>query len=562
VTSPVTRSGQEAWLDRLWLLAVVCASSAWCLSASRALGPTFDEPFYLQSGLDAWRTGSYSRLLRAGSMPLPIDVATLPAYLYERWRGTPLDLPADLPAILNWARSASLVFWALLLIYTQAAARRLAGPWAGRLAVALVAVEPVLLGHAALATTDVAVTACLVAMTFHFAGGRGQGAWRRVGIPGLWYGAALLAKATTVLFGPMCLLGVEAARVLASRSNAATGEAPPSMNRFVRDCGAIFAIGFVVTLLYCGSDWRTEPSFVEWADGLPAGSTTDGARWFANHLRIFPNGGEGLVRQIKHGVNGHGGGAYLFGEVRKTFWYYFPVALSIKAGLPLLAMPLLVAATQFRALANWAVIVSGCLLVASLVSHVQIGVRFFLPLIAFALVGLSASLVETCRSQGRRVGALLTAVAVAGVLWNAGAAASVWPHGLCYANPLWGGPDRSIYLLSDSNCDWGQGVPDLARWHGEHGAPPLAVWYFGTDPAMLALPFQLVGFDAAALDSDEDILARLRGRHLAVSATLLYGTSLNEGQRRAAQFLRTQPPAGRTMTFVIFDFTGRSAAAR
>jgi hypothetical protein len=546
----MTSPRQAAWVDRLWLLAVVCASSIWCLSAARAMGPTFDELFYMQSGLDAWRTGSYAAMLARGTMPLAVDVATLPAYAYERWRGTTLDVSTDLPTILFWARSASLVFWAVLLIYTQAAARRLAGPWAGRLAVALVAVEPVLLGHAALATTDVAVTACLVALTFHFAGNRGQSAWRRVGIPGLWYGAALLAKASTVLFGPLCLIGV------------AVGHVHLTLHRFARDCAAIFSIGLGITLLYCGSDWRTEPSFVAWAETLPPGGAAESMRWFATHLRIFPNGAEGLVRQIGHGLRGHSGGAYLLGEVRESFWYYFPAALSMKVGLPLLAVPLLIVAARLRALANWANLVAAGLLLASLVSLVQIGVRLFLPVIAFSAIGSSVSLVHACRAHGRRIRALLAAAGFASVCWNAGAAVAVWPHGLCYVNPLWGGSDQSIYLLSDSNCDWGQGVPDLAAWHRDHGAPPLAIWYFGTDPALPALPFQPVRFHALTINNNEDILAPLRGRYLAVSATLLYGTLMNESHRRAAQFLQTQPPAGRTMTFVIFNFTDRSPVPR
>ena len=45
-------------------------------------------------------------------------------------------------------------------------------------AVALLACEPVLLGHAALATTDIAVAACLLALAFEFHAGRG-GRWPR-----------------------------------------------------------------------------------------------------------------------------------------------------------------------------------------------------------------------------------------------------------------------------------------------------------------------------------------------------------------------------------------------
>ncbi len=560
VASPVLR--REAWFDRLWLLAAVLASSVWCLSEARALGPTFDEPFYMQSGLDAWRTGSYAELLRHGAMPLSVDVATLPAYVYERWSGTQLDVVRDLPRILEWARSASLVFWVLLLVYTFAAAQRLAGSWAGRLAVALVAVEPVLLGHAALANADVPVTACLVALTYHFAVGRDQGFWRRVGIPGLWYGAALLAKASTVMLGPVCLVGVEVARALAPAKSAAAPPVPPTVKRFVRDWAAMAAIALGITFVYCGSDWRAEPSFVAWANTLPASRSAEVWRSIATHLRIFPNGGDGLVRQIRHGLLGHGGGAYLLGEVRKSFWYYFPIALSMKVGLPLLALPVLIAATRLRALLNWPNTVAAALLVASLMSRVQIGVRFYLPVIAFAAIGLSASLVEAGRSRGRGTRALLAGAAGAGVIWNLGATAAVGPQALCYTNPLWGGSNQSIVLLSDSNCDWGQGVPDLVAWYRNHGAPPLDVWYFGTDPAMETLPFRQVPLHRLALNTDDDILAAVGGHYLAVSGTLLHGTITNDSQRRAVQYLLRQQPAGRTMTFVIYDFTGRSSVSR
>lgn len=542
--------GRERWFDRAWLVAVVCASSVWCLSAARALGPTFDEPFYLESGLDAWRTGSSSALLTHGTMPLAVGVATLPAYVSERWSGTHLDATSDLPTILRWGRTATLVFWVLLLVYVYAAARRLAGPWAGNLAVGLVGAEPVLLGHAALATTDVAVTACLVALTLHFADGRDRSPWRRVGLPGVWCGAALLAKASTILFGPLCLIGVEMAR------------GSFSARRFIRDSAAIAGIGLVIALIYCGSDWRAEPSFVEWTDTLPHGETGDLMRWTASHLRIFPNAVEGLVRQIGHGLRGHGSGAYLLGEVRESFWYYFPAALSMKVGLGLVAALLFAAAARARTLVNWPTIVAAALLLGSLGSRVQIGVRFYLPVLALAAIGASVSLVHASRDRGQGVRVFLASVAAAGVLWNAGAAVEVWPHGLCYVNPMWGGSERSIFLLSDSNCDWGQGLPDLVAWSRDHGTPPLDVWYFGTDPALSTLPFRSVRLHAPPVGAEADPLAEVRGHYLAVSGTLLHGTRINESHRRAAEFLQTQPPVGRTMTFVIFDFTRQGAASR
>src|SRR5262249_40876356 len=150
--------------DWLWLLGWGLASSVWCVTAAGQLGATFDEPVYVRRGLEGWRTGSHAGLLRLGAMPLPVAVDTLPLHLWERRHGVELDPVNDLDSLLPWARAGTLVFWWLLLVYALRAGRLLAGPWAGRLAVALLACEPSLLAHASLATTDIAVSACLLAL--------------------------------------------------------------------------------------------------------------------------------------------------------------------------------------------------------------------------------------------------------------------------------------------------------------------------------------------------------------------------------------------------------------
>src|SRR5262245_44970927 len=111
------RSARERLFDGLWLLAWGIASSVWCITAARAIGPTFDEPLYVTRGLEGWRNGSHGGLLRVGTMPLPVDVETLPLYLWERWHGTTLDPVHDLDRLLPWARAGMLGFWWLLLLY-------------------------------------------------------------------------------------------------------------------------------------------------------------------------------------------------------------------------------------------------------------------------------------------------------------------------------------------------------------------------------------------------------------------------------------------------------------
>src|SRR5262245_22624622 len=143
------------WADGLWFLAWATVSSLWCLTAAAQIGPTFDEPLYVERGLDGWRGFSHRGLLVVGTMPLPIDVQTLPLYLWERCSGTRINARDDLGAILVFARAGTLLFWWLLLWYARLTGRLLAGPWAGRVAVAMLACEPNLLAHAGLATTDI-----------------------------------------------------------------------------------------------------------------------------------------------------------------------------------------------------------------------------------------------------------------------------------------------------------------------------------------------------------------------------------------------------------------------
>ncbi len=556
------RRGGGAW-DWLWFLAWGVASSIWCVTAAGQLGATFDEPFYVAGGLEHWRTGSHNSLLKKGTMPLPIDVFTLPLALRERWSGVPFDPTLDLERLLPWARAGTLVFWWLLLLYAWRIGWQLAGPWGGRLAVAWLAAEPNLLAHASLATTDVAVTACLLALLYHFRAGREAGWLRRVGVPTVWYAAAVLSKASALILGPVLLLVVEVERLMrADRAAPVTlGSGIPAglrlglerLRPFRRDLARILIGGLVIVFVYSGSDWRQEPSFVVWAHSLPDGPAGQAMVWVSEHLRIFSNAGEGLVKQITHNIRGHG--AYLLGQpYRRAVWYYFPVLLTIKLTLPLLITPLALALIRPRSLVNWASLVAAVLLVLSLTFRVQIGIRLVLPLVALGVVGLAAAVVQVSRGLSGWARHLLTAGAGAGILWTVSTAMLVWPHGLSYVNELWGGTSRGYLVVSESNYDWGQGLKDLARWQRMHGVDSLKVWYYGMDPAVWTSPFTLVQLHALPIRGPEDVLARVRGGYFAVGTTFLFGAKITDAQWNAAEYLRTRQPVARTMTFFIYDF--------
>ncbi|HET6880118.1 MAG TPA: glycosyltransferase family 39 protein, partial [Pirellulales bacterium] len=602
---------KSRWFDACWLAICIAASSAWCLTAARQLSATFDEPLYLERGLESWRTGSHAGLMKLGTMPLPIDCATLPLYVYERWAGGEIDPARELDRVLPWARAAALVFWWLLLVYGWLAGRSIAGPWGGRLAAAWLACEPNLLAHATLATTDVAVSACTLALVYHFYTAREKTWWRRVALPGVWFGAAVLAKASGLVFGPLCLLAIEAERWWTERRSVVKSRARPnelqiancklqiansvaeragigkcSVGGSLRDLVQIGLIGMAVTFVYCGCDWRAEPSFVAWAHSLPEGQTHDVMVWMSERLTIFSNAGEGLVRQVKHNMRGHHG-SYLLGHVYdQSLWYYFPVALTIKLVLPLLIAPLALlfdfivkrlfasrlgqanlrtpadhagggpalARASLSHPTNWALVAALVLFAFSLNCRVQIGIRLVLPLVAFLVVGLAGSLAIAIRRSRQDVRPVWMAFATAAVLWTGFSAWRVWPEGLCYANELWGGPADGYLCLSDSNYDWGQGLKELAVWREQHGLKHLDVWYFGADPAVNAEPFRQLPLHLLPIGQPFPLPMWIQGRYLAVSTTLLYGTSTEMPTHRAAvEFLRTREPVARTSTFLIYD---------
>ena len=543
-----------------WLLFCMIASSVWCVSASARLSATFDEPTYVALGMESWRTGSYKSLLDLGTMPLPPLVQTLPLHLWERCRGVNFDPARDFGRLLPIARLATLLFWWLLLLYGWLAGRQMAGVWGGRLAVAFLACEPNLLAHASLATTDIAVAACLVALLYHFRAGRGEPWRRRILTPAVWFALAVLAKASGFVFGIIGLGVVELERHWANIAAGANKQArlrvaaPTLLSRsFRRDVWQVCCLGLLAAFCFCGSEGLPSPSFIEWARQLPEGPLRSGMTWFAEHLCIFSNAGVALIRQVRHNVQGHG--VFLLDHVaRRAIWYYFPLALSIKSPLPVLVLPVFLAMVCRRSLCNWACCAALALLLFTLICRVQTGIRLVLPLVSLAAIGIAAALV-TARQQLNlsRWRVLLTAGAALSAAWLLWSALSVWPHGLCYTNELWGGTKNGYRCLSDSNYDWGQGLNDLSDWQEAHHIHDLHVMYYGTDTKLTHLPMRWYIPGKLNLDAD-DLPAPARGHTFAVGTTIVYGSvsELFPDLKALAKRLRGMEPSDRTMTFFIY----------
>ncbi|HLW65506.1 MAG TPA: glycosyltransferase family 39 protein [Gemmataceae bacterium] len=549
--------------ETAWIVLWGTLGSFWCLRAGHELGGTFDEPVYLRYGLEHWRTGSTYELMRLGTMPLPADVTALPVYTWERWRGQTFDAVEDFDTILPVARSGTLLFFWLMLIYGWRLGNQIAGPWAGRLAVVFLACEPSLLAHASLATTDLALTAMVLVYCYHYRAGRERGWSCRVLLAGVCFGFAILAKASALAFIPICSVAMEWERNW--QQSTAAGHWPRLKEAFVTvfsrknvfEFVPMSCIALTVTFLYCGSDWKEHPELIRQARSLPDGAARAPAIWLAEHLQIFNNAGVGLSRQMQHNVQGHA--TYILGHgERRAFWYYFPLALSMKITTPLLVLALLCLLLRPQTLASAAGLTTFCLFLFSFTCRVQIGIRLVLPIIALLAISVAAATVrawpQLAVAKQRR---LLATASLAGlILWMNYSAWSACPNGIGFINELWGGSRDGYLLLSDSNYDWGQGLNELAKWQQKENLPALDVWYFGSDPRVLRPPFHVVQIHTLPIHNEEELRANMRGRYLAAGTSVLYGGYCQDpAQQDLFQRLRERTPIARTTTFLIFDMS-------
>ena len=182
--------------------------------------------------------------------------------------------------------------------------------------------------------TDIAVTACMVALVYHFRTGRDSTWPGRLAWPTFWYAAAVLAKASGLVFGPLCMVVLEAERLarqahcggrLAADFGNGAGEPGTPFRPLRRNLVVILGAGMALVFVYCGCDWKSEPSFSSLGSFASGRWDKPGDDLAGGSSAVFSNAGEAIVRQIGHNMRGHG--VYLLGATGPSyFWYYFPVA--------------------------------------------------------------------------------------------------------------------------------------------------------------------------------------------------------------------------------------------
>ena len=463
----------------------------------------------------------------------------------------------DADRLVMWGRVSMVVLGALLACLVFLWARTLAGVPAAAAALFLYILNPDVLAHSRLATTDLPVTIFFFATVAAFERLTARVTWPRLLLTALCLGSALASKYSAVaLFPVLGVLGLVVA--LGAAPLEVTLGLRPGPSRSIATGGGRLATLLALLLGIGCVAW-----VVVWAvyrfrfmPAAPAGPTS--LAWDA-----LPQRGQFLDRLVLAGLNAHLlPGAYLYGFLdmlqrgqdhpaflmgrisQDGWWYYFPVSFALKTPIPLMLLLLGGAVSTLKSRARSLRVESFLWLppaiygAMAVVHGLNIGHRHLLPMAPFLFViggRAAAGLWESRRRASKAVVLLLAG-------WYALSTARIHPHYLAYFNEIAGGPANGSKYLVDSNLDWGQDLKRLKSYVDEKGVGRILLSYMGSaDPEYYAIPCDLL--PGRMLPTPRRLAAVVRpGDVVAVSVTNLRGVYLSPSIRPLMERLRALTP--------------------
>jgi len=408
-----------------------------------------------------------------------------------------LYLANDADHLLYAARFMIVLLGVVLGVLVFCWAYELFGFWPAIITLGLYTIEPNLLAHSRLVTTDFGVT-CFVfgAMYFLWRTARLLSVGNLCGLVA-FFTLAQISKFSAVLLGPI-VLALLIVRVC-QRSPWKT-----SIRRVSRltTRSAKLVTVFVILLVLAVTSWaaiwavydfRYLPSATPgWRMDFQQGPSalqrtpiiTRAVAWVDEH-RLLPNAySEGfLLGQVK----AQNRGGFLAGSYRLDgWWWFFPFAFLIKTPIAVLLLfvgSIVVSVVRWRRFLDDTVYVLlplGAFLAAAMTAKLNIGMRHILPIYPFVLLSASYAIAEFLTGRRKPFRLLLGSLCLVAVCEFI----LVCPHYLAFFNQFVGGPSNGHKYLVDSNLDWGQDLKGLKRWMDEHNVRHINLSYFGTaDPA-------------------------------------------------------------------------------
>jgi 4-amino-4-deoxy-L-arabinose transferase-like glycosyltransferase len=477
--------------DWPWIVAVlilIAISVAGIARSWTALSATIDEPVHIWCGIEWLQNGMCGFDLQ--HPPLGRMVVALGPYLRglrspagtgEQAIAATLHSAGTFRSNIALARSGNLAFFLLACVFVFLWARHVFGASAAAWAVVLFAALPAVLGHAALATNDMACCATVIMSLYAFVRCVEDPSGRRLILLGTALALAFLSKFSSVAFLAACFLSAFAYFVVADPRRRAAWPLLPVRLAIVS--------GVALLLLWAGYRFAS-PSLASLYSGTTAGTELNfpDNPLLRTRFAQFPFPLSPVVKGIQelylHNAQGHE--SYLFGKARGTgWWYFFPLVLGLKTPIGFLVLTCVGVFVMARGdrLGAWqqylALIFPCAILLVCMSARINLGVRHILaiyPLLA-AIAGYAVS--ESLARAGRKSFALaaLPVLLVGWVVMDSWMARSDY---MAYFNQFAGAhPER---ILAESDLDWGQDLYALSDRLQQLRADHVSIKYFGGTP--------------------------------------------------------------------------------
>jgi 4-amino-4-deoxy-L-arabinose transferase-like glycosyltransferase len=461
------RALQRDWTFIAAVVAVTLVALVRVAATHRVFSATVDEPIHLASGYE-WFKGELTtdmthpplaRIL--GALPLRLQGLPYPEPTGMVDRGNQLLYHGD-RYVKNLARAriGNLLLLATAIVGVAAWARRVFPRAVAIAAAALFSAHPLLLGHAGLITTDLAVAATLPLALLAFDCWLESPTRKRGALLGMAIALGVLSKFSFFVFFPPCVVVM----LLLRRPHVGAGFSPFRNGLKPVATSLLLALGVAFVVAWAGYrfDVRKPAEVIErgadildWAAPAPLKPLAVLMGRVPLPAPTLPLG----MAQVKlHETLGHT--AYLLGrESRTGWWYYFPVVFFYKSPLPWLMLVAWGAIALLRTRNGALFFACGAaILLTAMTTSLNIGARHVLPVVGPFSVCAGYAVVQIWRSArdafGRTMLASLLAWLVIGVAVEHPDYLA-WYNELAQPNPSW--------FAADSNIDWGQDVLRLAK---------------------------------------------------------------------------------------------------
>jgi hypothetical protein len=453
----------------LLFIAIGCAR---IVGTYDSFAATSDEPAHIGCGLEYVAKHVYKLesqhppLTRAFVALLPYLNGTRPQgqshFQNEGWAVLTYEHPQQ---TLNLARLGNLPFFVLGGMIVFWWSRRYFGAAAAAIATATFTLIPPVLAHAGFSTTDIGLSACLGAAFYSAIVWAERPSTRTALVFGAATSLSVLAKFSALAFLPACILIALLFYMAVER---------PGFQRLAllaRERAPSFGIAVGAAI------------FVWWAGYLFSFGKVPG--WNGGISVPAPEFWDGIGVVLRHNTLGHP--AFLLGQVSLFgWWYYFPVALSVKTPLGILLLLVLGCALVWknRRRAAWLMPPAFALgvLLPSMAGHINIGVRHVLPIYLAIAILAGLGLEQLVRWSPAHPWTAVAGAALA--LWIAVTGVARHPDYISYFNELVRRPDL---VLLDSDYDWGQDYKRAAARLRQLGAKWVNFGYVGSNDQALEI---------------------------------------------------------------------------